>query len=90
MAPSKTNIPSEESMLDLEQRLAGTLKPIQPSREVVQRLRERIRIPDREEIVLRLQDWRRMFLVFGGVMSAMVIAITLGRAFFYFMSKRHM
>jgi hypothetical protein len=90
MAPSKTNIPSEESMLDLEQRLAGTLKPIQPSREVVQRLRERIRIPDREEIVLRLQDWRRMFLVFGGVMSVMVIAITLARAFFYFMSKRHM
>lgn len=87
MARRTTTFP-DESILDLEARLAGTLKPIRPSRDVVQRLRARIRFPAREEIVLRLGDWKRMFLVFGGVMSGMLIVITLARAFFYLVGRR--
>lgn len=79
---------SDEAILALETRLAGTLKPIQPSSDIVQRLRARLRFPAREEIVTRLGDWRRMFLVFGGVMSGMLLVITLARAFFYLVSKR--
>ena len=81
---------SDEILLDIEERLAGTLKPIRPSQDVVQRLRERIRFPDREEINLRLQDWKKMFLVFGGVMSGLLVMITVARAFFYLVSRRHM
>ena len=81
---------SDEVLLDIEERLAGTLKPIRPSRDVVQRLRERIRFPVREEITLRLQDWKRMFLVFGGVMSGLLLMITVARAFFYLVGRRHM
>ena len=81
---------NDEILLNLEERLAGTLKPIRPSKDVVQRLRERIRMPDREEIQLRLGDWQRMFLVFGGVMSGMLVIITIARAFFYFVRSRHM
>lgn len=84
----RTTIPLDESILDLEARLAGTLKPVRPPRDVVQRLRERIRIPAREEIVSRLGDWKRMFLVFGGVMSGVLVVITLARAFFYFVGRR--
>ena len=80
----------DEILLDIEERLAGTLKPIRPSRDVVQRLRERIRFPDREEITLRFQDWKRMFLVFGGVMSGMMALITIARALYYLVGKRHM
>jgi len=88
MARSKTNTLPDDIILDLEARLAGTLKPIQPSNDVTQRLRERLRFPAREEIVLRLSDWKKMFLVFGGVMSGLLVAITLARALFYFVGKR--
>jgi len=88
MARSKTNTLPDDIILNLEARLAGTLKPIQPSSDMVQRLRERIRFPAREEIVLRLGDWKKMFLVFGGVMSGLLLVITLARAFFYFVGRR--
>ena len=90
MARSKKNTLPDDIILNLEARLAGTLKPIQPSSELVQRLRERIRMPAREEIVSRLSDWKKMFLVFGGVMSSLLLIITLARAFFYFMGRRQM
>ena len=80
----------DQILLNLEERLAGTLKPIRPSSDVVQRLRERIRFPAPEEMALRLRDWQRMFLIFGGVMSGMLVIITIARAFFYFARSRHM
>ncbi len=78
----------EEILLDLEERLAGTLKPIRPSRDVVQRLRERIRMPGPDEIRSRFQDWKRMFLVFGSVMSGMLVVLTIARAFFHLVRKQ--
>ena len=80
----------DEILLDLEERLAGTLKPIRPSQDVVKRLRERIRIPAPEEVASRLRDWQRMFLVFGGVMSGMLVILTIARAFYFFVRSRHM
>lgn len=88
MSRSKATTPPDDILLDLEARLAGTLKPVQPSRDMVQRLRTRLRFPARQEIVSRLADWKRMFLVFGGVMSGMLIVITLARAFFYLVGRR--
>lgn len=83
--------PTPEDNLDaLEAHLAGTLKPVAPPRDFVQRLRDRIRFPAREEIVLRFQDWRKLFLVFGGVMSAFLLLITVARAFFHLVGRRQM
>ena len=90
MARSKKSTLPDDIILDLEARLAGTLKPIQPSSDIVQRLRERIRFPAREEITIRLGDWKRMFLVFGGVMSGLLLIITLARAIFHLVGRRHM
>ncbi len=82
-----TSTPAEE--LDvLEAYLAGTLKPVAPPMDIVQRLRERIRMPDREEITLRLADWRRLFVVFGSVVSGMLLLVTIARVFFYFVGRR--
>lgn len=81
---------SDEQLFALEAHLAGTLKPVTPPRELVLRLRERIHLPQREVITLRLGDWRRLFLVYGGVMSGLLVIITIARALFYFVSKRHM
>jgi hypothetical protein len=90
MAPRTKSSLSDDMILDLETRLSGTLRPIQPSSDIVQRLRERIRFPTPEEIQMRLSDWRRMFLVLGGVMSGMLIIITIARAFFHLVGRRHM
>ncbi|HSG44011.1 MAG TPA: hypothetical protein VLA72_12720 [Anaerolineales bacterium] len=90
MARRKKEPLTDDMILDLESRLSGTLKPIQPSSDIIQRLRERIRFPSPEEIQMRLKDWRRMLLVLGGVMSGMLIVITIARAFFHLFGRRHM
>ena len=88
MTKRKKNLTSVEELDVLEAHLAGTLKPVAPPRDIVQRLRERIRMPDREEITLRLTDWRRLFFVFGGVISGMLLLITLARAFYYLTGRK--
>jgi hypothetical protein len=89
MWKSKTTL-SDDQINALEAHLAGTLRPVTPPMDVVQRLRERIRFPQPDEIVLRLRDWERMFFVFGGVMSGMLVLITLARAFYYLVGRKHM
>ena len=85
----RMSILSDEQIHALEASLAGTLKRVTPPMEVVTRLRERIHFPEtRRMIVSRLRDWQRMFLVFGGVMSGMLVLITVARAFFY-LTRRH-
>lgn len=88
MTKRKTDLTREENLDVLEAHLAGTLKPVTAPTEVVQRLRGRIQMPTRSEITLRLTDWRRMFLVFGGVMSGMLVIVTLARAFYYLAGRR--
>jgi len=85
----KTTLP-DDVILDLETRLSGTLKPIRPSNDIVQRLSERIRFPSPEEIQKRLRDWPKMFLVLGGVMSGLLVVITIARALFHLFGRKHM
>jgi len=80
----------DEIILNLEERLSRTLKPVRPSRDVVLRLRERIHFPARDEIRSRLMDWKRMFFVFGGVMSGLLVMITVARALYYLVGRKHM
>jgi hypothetical protein len=87
----ESTTPNLDDELDaLEAHLAGTLKPVAPPNDLVQRLRERIRFPARSEIVLRIQDWRRLFLVFGGVMSVLLLLLTVARALFHLVGRRQM
>ena len=88
MARSRSTL-SEAQVTALEAHLAGTLRPVIPPLDVMQRLRERIHFPQPDEIVSRFRDWQRMFLVLGGVMSGMLVLITIARALYYFVGKRH-
>lgn len=88
MTKRKTSSTYIEDLDVLEAHLAGTLKLVAPPKEIVQRLRGRIQMPNREEITLRLTDWRRLFIVFGGVVSGMLVLITLARAFYYMTGRR--
>ena len=90
MKKSNLKIEFEDQLFALEEHLAGTLKPITPPKELVSRLRERIHFPQPEEIALQLGNWRRLFLVYGGVMSGLLVFITIARALFYFVGRRHM
>lgn len=89
MAGCKKTTNSDKQLYALEAHLAGTLKPVAPPHDIIQRLRGRIRVPVREEIVLRLRDWRALLLVFGGVMSGMLLIITIARALFHLSGRRH-
>jgi len=82
--------PTIESLESLEAHLAGTLQPVAPPKDFVQRLRSRIRLPERDLIVSRLRDWNRLFLIFGSVMSGMVIVITIARILYYLFGRRKM
>jgi hypothetical protein len=73
---------------DLEAHLAGTLRPVAPPRAFVQRLRSRIHLPARDEIVVRLRDWQKLILVFGGVISGMLVILTVARALFHIFGRR--
>jgi hypothetical protein len=77
MARHKQTHTPEEDIQFLEAHLAGTLKPVAPSKETAKRLnaRMRMRIPNREEINLR-------------VISGMLLLITLARAFYYLTGRR--
>jgi hypothetical protein len=81
---------SPEHIETLEAHLAGTLRPVSPPKDFVTQLRDRIHLPRREVIVSRLRDWNRLFLVFGSVMSGMLIIITVARALYYLVGRRNM
>jgi hypothetical protein len=87
MQRDKTSL---ENLELLEAHLAGILRPVAPPNDFVQRLRDGIRIPQREVIVSRLRDWNRLFLVFGSVMSGMLVLITIARALYYLFWRRDM
>lgn len=78
---------SESQLFALEAHLAGALKPVTPPQEIVSRLRERIRFPQPKEIRWQIGNWRRLFVVYGGVMSGLLVIITVARAFFYFFRR---
>lgn len=72
----------------LESHLAGTLKPVAPPKSMMQRLRGRIRLPQRSEIVWRVRDWRSLFLALSGALSGVLLIITVARALFYLVGRR--
>jgi len=80
--------PSEPQLNDLETHLAEALKRVAPRRDFVHRLRQRMRFPPPEEIATRLQDWRRLFIVFGGVIAGLMVIITIARALFHLFGRK--
>ena len=90
MGKSNMTKPPEERFDTIEVHLAGTLKPVAPRKDFVRHLRGRIRLPQRDEIAVRLRDWRTLLLVFGGVLSGALIIITVARAFYNLFGRRNL
>ena len=81
-------LPPVESLTDLEEQLAGTLRPVQTPRGLAQRLRERVRLAEPRRIAERISNWRFFFVVFSSVISGMLITITVARALFHLFGRR--
>ena len=77
-----------EELYDLEAQLAGTLRPVEPPRALVRRLRGRIRFPSGERIARRLNNWNSLFVALGGVLSGMLLLITVARALYSLVGRR--
>ena len=90
MNKGKIVMSPELELEELEAHLAGTLKPVAPPRRFIRGLRGRIHLPPREEIVLRLRDWNRWFFVLGGVMSGVLVILTVARALYHLLGRRNM
>ncbi len=88
MTKCKTDLTDQENLDAIEAHLAGTLKAVAPPSDIIQRLRGRIQMPTRREITLRLTDWRRLFFVFGGVMSGLLLLVTLARMFYHLAGRK--
>ncbi|NWF65093.1 MAG: hypothetical protein HXY38_12390 [Chloroflexi bacterium] len=78
----------DADLQSLETHLSRTLKRVAAPNGMVERLRGRLQMPSRSEITLRLSDWRKLLVVFGGVMSGMLLLVTLARAFYYLAGRR--
>lgn len=85
---TRKNTTSQEDLDVLETRLAGILTRVTPPHGLIQRLSGRIHLPAREQIVNRLRDWRTLFFIFGGVMSGLLLIITVARAFYHLIGRR--
>jgi hypothetical protein len=88
MNANQTFSTQDDDLQSLETHLSRTLKRVPPPSGFVERLRSRVQMPTRSEITLRLTDWRKLFVVFGGVMSGMLLLVTLARAFYYLAGRR--
>ena len=86
---SRKDIRTTDDLDAVEAHLAGALKPVAAPQDMIQRLRGSIQIPSREEIKLRLSDWRRLFFVFSGVLSGVLITITLARALYFIVARKN-
>ena len=86
---SRKDLKTTEDLDAVEAHLAGALKPVAAPQDMIQRLRGSIQIPSREEIQLRLSDWRRLFFVFGGVLSGLLVIITLARALYFIIARKN-
>jgi hypothetical protein len=88
MAKRKQTQNPEADIQFLEAHLAGTLKPVAPPREIVQRLSRRIQMPNRERITASFSEWSKLFLAFGSVVSGTLLIITIARALYYLSGRR--
>ena len=80
-----TNLSNEFN--PFEAKLEAALRPVHPSSNYVQALRQRINFKPSVEVAQRLSDRPSLLLILGGVLSASLLLITFARAVFYLTNR---
>lgn len=88
MKKSETKLTPKEELDAIEAHLAGTLRRVQTPKGLTQRLRDRMRIPEVSVLAERITNWRFFFVVFGSIISGMLLVITVARAMFHLFGRR--
>ena len=78
----------EDNFNTIESQLAGTLRRVRPPSGMTQRLRDRVRLAEPRLVAARLADWRFYLLTVGGVISGMLVLVTVARALFHLTGRR--
>jgi hypothetical protein len=69
---------SMEIINSMENRLAGILKPIKPSKEFVHGVAARLQIGNRAALVERMTNWHVISMVIAGLISLAVFMAVVG------------
>lgn len=78
----------EADLNNIEAHLAGTLRRVRPPSGMSQRLRDRVRLAEPRVVAERLTSWRFYLLTIGGVISGMMLIVTVTRALFHLAGRR--
>ena len=78
----------KEQVDTLEKTLSGTLKPVRPPADVMQRLKNRIGNLEPHHIAKRLTNWELWIIAVGSVMSVAMVILTIARAIYYFFGRQ--
>ena len=79
---------SRGKIASLEHRLSGALKPIQPRKEFVHGIAQRIRTKSHVAFVDRIANWHLIAILIAGLVSLMVFMAVLGRAILSILDKK--
>ena len=88
MARNKTSQNTMTNFDELEAHLAGTLRPVTPPGDYVQRLRSRVHMPNPRRIAERIASWRSLFIAIGGTLSIILLMVTVARALFHLVARK--
>ncbi|NTW99807.1 MAG: hypothetical protein HGB35_07765 [Geobacteraceae bacterium] len=80
-----TNI--SDNLNPFEARLEAALRPVHPSNNYVQSVRQRINFKAPVEVAQRLSSQPSLLLILGGVLSVSLLIITTARAVFYLVNR---
>ncbi len=70
-----------------EARLEAAFRPVRPSSNYVQTLRQRFQVKSPVEVAQRLTNRSSLILILGGVLSVSLLIITFVRAVFYLTNR---
>jgi hypothetical protein len=78
---------SRDKLALLENHIAGALRPVRPSQEFVQHIRNRMHFAPMPVVANRISTPRYLLLALGGVLTAALLIITGTRALFYLLGR---
>ena len=79
---------SRGKIASIEHRLSGALRPIEPRKEFVHGIAQRIRTKSRVAFVDRIANWHLIAILIAGLVSLTLFMAVLGRALLSLVDKK--
>ncbi len=76
------------SVESLESRLSDTFQPVKPANGLVSTIRRRITLAPPSVVAERVSNPNHLLMIIGGVVSGMILLVTLARVLYYLVGSR--